>query len=297
MARAKLVLVHGRAQEGKSESHLADEWIEPLRASLGTRAEIFDDVEIRAPYYGDRLVELVESLRDTIPDDIIVRGAEQEVDEHYRFFLGQTLEELRIREGISDQQIAMEAGLEVTERGPQNWRWVLAIVRALDKIPGLDGDLIERALRDVWIYLERRSVRKIINGIVEPALDTDLPVVLVAHSLGSIVAYDIVRERFSGTVTQLLTVGSPLGLRIARKALAPIRYPTTVEHWFNARDSRDVVALYPLTREFFEIDPEITDFSGVKNRTNNNHGISGYLSDPTTVECLYRGLLEAKTSR
>lgn len=295
MSKARLVFVHGRAQQGKSEASLIKEWTDPLRRALGSRAGILDEVEIVAPFYGDRLIEMVQSLGDAIPDDIIVRGSDEGVDGEYREFIGEYLELIRQREGISDEELTAEAGILATERGPQNWRWVLAILRKLDRINGLDGDMIERFLRDVWIYLERKSVRLEINKIVAPAFKCDLPVITVAHSLGSIVAYDIIRDLSSGNLLKLVTVGSPLGLKISREALAPIRHPQVVGHWFNARDPRDVVALYPLTASYFAISPEITDYSEVRNRTSNAHGISGYLDDAKTVDHLYTALHDAVT--
>ena len=293
MAKARLVFVHGRSQQGKSEAALIKEWSEPLRQTLAARVSILDQVEIVAPFYGDRLMELLRSLGDALPDDIIVRGPELVIDESYQQFLGETLDEIRKREGIPEEQVAEEAGADVIERGPQNWPWVLALVRTIDRTPGLDGDMIERVLRDVWIYLERKAVRQAINGIVAPTFDTDLPTVIVAHSMGSVVAYDILRDRSSGSIPQLITVGSPLGLKIAREALAPTTHPPTVGHWFNARDTRDVVALYPLAAPHFSVDPAVTDHSAVRNRTPNAHGIAGYLSDAKTVDQLYEALLRA----
>ena len=290
MNKARLVFVHGRAQQGKSEAEIIDEWKRSLAKSLGRRASILEEIEIVAPFYGDKLVELVNSLGDAVPEDIIVRGTAEGLDEDYRAFLAEYLELIREQEGISEEEIASEANIGLTERGPQNWPWVLAILRTLDKIPGLDGDMIERILRDVWIYLERSSVRQTINAIVAPAFDFDGPLVTIAHSLGTIVAYDIIRERTDGSIPQLITVGSPLGLKISRKALAPIRHPSAVGDWFNARDTHDVVALYPLTSQYFDIDPAVTDHSKVRNRTSNAHGISGYLSDAKTVDKIYEAL-------
>lgn len=291
MAKARLVLVHGRAQQGKSEASLIEEWTTPFREALGTRATCLDDVEVRAPFYGDRLMELLASLGEAAPEDIIVRGPElYGSDTGFRVFLGEYLEEVRAREGVSDEQIAVEAGVAVMERGPQNWPWVLAIIRTLNRIPGLDGDMIERVLRDVWIYLERRTVRKEIDALVVPAFETDLPVVCIAHSLGTVVSYHILRERRCGNVAQLVTLGSPLGLSICRKALAPIGHPQVVSSWQNARDNRDVVALYPLDRDHFPVEPGISNHDGVRNRTSNAHGISGYVTDALVVDVLYRAI-------
>lgn len=292
MAKARLILVHGRAQQGKSEQALIEEWMTPLRHALGARAACLDDVEVRAPFYGDRLVELLAQLGEPEPGDIIVRGPQlYDAEAGYRAFLGAYLEEVRVQEGVSDEQVVAEAGVAALERGPQNWPWVLAIFRTLDKIPGIDGDMIERVLRDVWIYLERRTVRKEIDAIVAPAFDTELPVVCVAHSLGTVVAYHILRDRGHGAVPHLTTVGSPLGLKICRQALAPIVHPKVVGSWYNARDTRDVVALYPLDASHFPIEPAVANYDGVRNRTPNAHGISGYVNDHRTVDVLHRALV------
>lgn len=291
MIRARLVLVHGRAQQGKSEAALIEEWMAPLRIVLGERASCLDQVEIRAPFYGDRLIELLTAIGEPAPGDIVVRGPElYDNDRAYLHLLGQHLEELRSREGIADAQLINGSAIELIERGPQNWPWVLAIIRALNNIPGIDGDVIERVLRDVWIYLERRSIRKTIDAIVAPAFDTDLPVICVAHSLGTIVAYHVLSGRTAGRVSLLVTLGSPLGLEISRRALAPIRHPQIVGGWYNARDRRDVVALYPLDSKYFPVSPAVANFDDVRNRTSNAHGISGYLSNPDVGEQIYRAL-------
>ena len=39
----------------------------------------------------------------------------------------------------------------------------------------------------------------------------------------------------------------------ARQSLVPLSHPKVVGKWFNAFDSRDVVALYPLDRDRFNI--------------------------------------------
>lgn len=292
MAKARLILVHGRAQQGKSERALIEEWMTPFRDALGARATCLDDVEVRAPFYGDRLVELLAQLGEPEPGDIIVRGPQlYDAEADYRAFLGAYLDEVRAQEGVSEEQVVAEAGVAALERGPQNWPWVLAIIRTLDKIPGIDGDMIERVLRDVWIYLERRTVRKEIDAIVASAFDTELPVVCVAHSLGTVVAYHILRDRGHGAVAHLTTVGSPLGLKICREALAPITHPKVVGSWHNARDRRDVVALYPLDASHFPIEPAVANYDGVWNRTPNAHGISGYVNDHRVVDVLHRALV------
>jgi hypothetical protein len=80
-------------------------------------------------------------------------------------------------------------------------------------------------------------------------------------------------------VPLLVTVGSPLGIRAIRDQLAPISYPHGVKDWFNAFDTRDVVALFALDAQSFPVEPPIRNFAGIKNHTDNRHGIDGYLDD------------------
>jgi hypothetical protein len=104
--------------------------------------------------------------------------------------------------------------------------------------------------------------------------------VVVAHSLGSVVAYNILRtDRRRLQIPLLVTVGSPLGIRSVRDQFRPLRYPTPVADWSNAFDKRDVVALYPLDQQNFPVQPRIQNDDTVNNGTGNRHGIVGYLTD------------------
>jgi hypothetical protein len=80
-------------------------------------------------------------------------------------------------------------------------------------------------------------------------------------------------------VPLFVTLGSPLGVSAIRQAMSPIEHPSCVGAWFNAMDERDVVALYPLTRERFDVDPPVVNKIDVQNHTDNRHGIGGYLDD------------------
>jgi hypothetical protein len=181
---------------------------------------------------------------------------------------------------------------DVQDRGPLNWRWVQAIMRTLNQIPGLDGDMIERFTRDVWVYLTRSAVRKAINETVSAFVRPGENLAVLAHSLGSVVAYDILRQSGSTTAKLFLTVGSPLGINAISKRVAPLTFPAGVQSWFNARDTRDAVALYPLDAHNFGITPPVNNFNGVRNRTPNAHGISGYLDDRRVADQLYNALIQ-----
>jgi hypothetical protein len=55
-------------------------------------------------------------------------------------------------------------------------------------------------------------------------------------------------------------------------------------------DERDVVALYPLATSVFPLDPaqpSIENKIDVRNRTQNRHGIPGYLDDAVVARRIY----------
>ncbi|WP_133061137.1 hypothetical protein [Paraburkholderia hospita] len=123
-------------------------------------------------------------------------------------------------------------------------------------------------------------MRDEIDRIVAGKL-TEQPTVIVSHSLGTVVAYSVLTtDRRSLQIPLLVTVGSPLAVRAVRDQFRPLRSPSSVTTWYNAFDTRDVVALYPLDADNFPVRPTVVNNPTVKNHTDNRHGIAGYLDDP-----------------
>ena len=147
-------------------------------------------------------------------------------------------------------------------------------------------------LTDVYIYINTPAVTKSINKIVEAKL-TDEPTIIVSHSLGTVVAYRVILDNISKiNLHKFITIGSPLGMSAISSKLSPLTNPCNDDDWFNAYDERDVVSLNPLDDEHFPIDPEINNFNGVDNHTDNRHGIIGYLNDETIASEIIEALNE-----
>jgi pimeloyl-ACP methyl ester carboxylesterase len=170
-----------------------------------------------------------------------------------------------------------------TDKGFTNWEWVQAILRTLEqRNDQLAQSAIDVFTRDVFLYLNKDVVRRDINRIVNSYLD-DRATIVVAHSLGTIVAYDVLRTR-PRNVPLFMTLGSPLGIRTIRIRLTPLSFPEGVARWENYYDDRDPIALYPLDAANFDVVPEIPNVSDIKNPTDDRHGIVGYLSRPRVVQ-------------
>ena len=170
---------------------------------------------------------------------------------------GEMLAELAAEAAIPDSDIQNLSGTAPQERGVENSKWVHAIARALDRTP-LGTSTISLVTHDVSVYLTNRHIRKQIDAIVAEPLQQG-PCVVVAHSLGSVVAYNVLNSCPAELdVRAFVTVGSPLGLVSVRKHLdVPLRMPPPARRWFNARDPRDIVATRPLDATTFPIQPAI----------------------------------------
>lgn len=300
----QLVFVHGRAQEHKDAETLKNEWLGALAQGL-TRSGLklpIPATEVRFPYYGDTLFDLVEGKSDAEAADVIVRGPVAGRDLEEERFTRAIMQEIRAQSGITDAQLAEVAGRQVVERGPLNWEWFQGFLKAIDRfVPGGSGSSIALFTHDVYQYLKNKTIRDTIDAGVGKAVTKEVDTVLVSHSLGTVVSYNVLRQqaRESGwNIVLFVTLGSPLAVSEIRKTVRglkpPIRCPECVGRWFNAMDERDVVALYPLDAGRFPLDPAVPVIENkrdVHNRTTNRHGIAGYLDDQQIAKTIHDALV------
>ncbi|HEY3177738.1 MAG TPA: alpha/beta hydrolase [Casimicrobiaceae bacterium] len=297
----QLVLVHGRAQQEKDSVALKAEWLKALQEGLAKSGLTLPiaETDVRFPFYGDTLYQMAGGASAEQAAAVIVRGENANDDE--KRFTRAVLEEIRRKAGITDAQLAAVAGQEVVDRGPLNWAWVQGVLQAVDRyVPNGSGTSIALFTRDVYLYLKNPTIRQTIDDGVCAAMTPGVETVVVSHSLGTVVAYNLLRQQAhqrGWKIPLFVTVGSPLAVTEIRKtlrSLAPCRCPEGVSEWFNALDERDVVALYPLDDASFPIDPTIPAIENkrdVRNKTENRHGIAGYLDDAEVAKRIHAALI------
>lgn len=283
----RLLLVHGRSQGGKDPIKLKAEWLDALaKGSMKAGLTLPENIEIDFPFYGDKLDEFVRAFELPADPAIVPKGSPAFDD--FAAFRAEVADEMRMRAGITEAEVSAEVGPLPAEKGVQNWAWVQAIVRLLDRnLSGVSQTTVEVFLRDVYLYVKRPPVRKAIDAIVSAMLKPDTAVV-IGHSLGSVVAYNVLNAAVA-KVPHYVTVGCPLGIRAIRNTLTPIANPIGTKGWYNALDTRDIVALYPLDKDNFDVAPAITNYTGVHNWTDNRHGIVGYLDDADVAKAIRAG--------
>jgi hypothetical protein len=302
----EIIFIHGRSQQGKDPAALKQEWIDSLNEGLAKSdpalAPITTD-QVRFPFYGDTLDRMAKGFTDGDVPDVILRG-EPTLNSEAQRFMFEVLTKVQQQQDISDAEVCAQGGISVTERGPLNWTWMRALLQKLDQNGSLSAVTIALATYDVFQYLTNGTIRRRIDDGVIGAFTPGVDSVVVAHSLGTVVAYTLLMregENRNWKVPQLITVGSPLAVNAIRDRAPGIgdvggnRIPPCVGTWFNAMDPHDAVALRPLDDTHFMINPPkpaIENKTDVDNRTPNQHGISGYLSDPVVARRIHDALQE-----
>lgn len=139
--------------------------------------------------------------------------------------------------------------------------------------------LVELVFKDVWAYFfggYKERMRKVVRDALR---DVDGQVIVLGHSLGSIIAYDVLREPADSDrqIPLLLTAGSPLAVEEIQDLITrPLEVPAGVVAWRNVADLRDVVALDATVRPEYAPPEACTDFA-VRNDSFTHHAIREYL--------------------
>lgn len=284
----KIIFIHGRGQQGRNPVELEQEWKAALVEGLdkiGARLPVGSKIVFA--FYGDELQKRLLRPQTTM-ERLLERG---EPSEEELYFLRDGLQELLDNAGVTGDQIRENYSDDLTEKGIQNWQWVIAMIRTADKVPGLRDLMLDLVTSDVYEYLALPHIRAAIDEIVASHIDSE-PTIVVAHSLGTVVGYNVLNQLPAANITTFVTIGSPLGIRAVKKYLdKPLKTPPCISNlWFNALDKKDIVALNPLTSKHFPVTPEITNKTDLENPTSNRHGIEGYLSNPEVAGIIYQEL-------
>jgi hypothetical protein len=160
---------------------------------------------------------------------------------------------------------------------------------------GIAQNMMIGNLKQVVRYLNEPDIRRKAKDSVLSLMGPETRVV-VAHSLGSVVAYEALCER-SDNVKSFVTIGSPLGIpNLIFERLQPSpstlhigRWPGNIARWTNIADRGDIVANPKKLQPLFG-DP-LVDLP-VNNGSDAHHG-ERYLTAVETGRAIAEGLWTA----
>ncbi|MEU7896482.1 serine protease [Nonomuraea sp. NPDC049152] len=260
-----LLFLHGRAQERLDPTAMRRRWAAGLNKGL-TLADLptIDPGDAWLPYYADRLAE---------------PATEAPTSPTARLLYEQLVGEAAMMAGMPSD--SRREGLLTGLHGALSW---------LASATNLDKPLISSVFRDIATYLDDHAVRRSVLDAVLGAVPRSGPLVIVAHSLGSVVAMDLMASLPPGVeVPLLVTAGSPLGLDSVHRNLlsgGPSR-PPRVGAWLNVWCPSDPVCIgCPLDDDW----KGQVDERAVENPLQRAHDVEEYLSHPAVARAVSAAL-------
>lgn len=283
----KLLFIHGIAQQDYSEKQLLTIWTDHL-LDHGLDPVKLRSAELEMAYFGDRLHQWAQGDEH----GHVAMGPTMQSPE--LAFVSKALDEIAKANALNEDEIEMlasEAAIEGGARaiGQSTWlgRRAVAIVSLLERISPLRGRIVAKVVRQAYVYLANGNARKDIDDLVRPRFGTG-EVVVVSHSLGTVIAFNLLRELSAAgapiKVPLFVTLGSPLAItEVQRWVRGSFDIPKVVTTWANFYDEGDPVTLgRPLGANFAS---GIID-TVVDNNTDNGHSIAGYLDDKGLIKRL-----------
>lgn len=176
-------------------------------------------------------------------------------------------------------------------------------------IPRLADENMSLHLRDLRRYVQNDNdiaehTRRLLKTPLKAAAAIKRPVLLLAHSMGSVIALDTLwqlsRDRsYPAKISLLLTLGSPLGQSFVQRRLlghgetGAARYPAVIRRWINVAAVGELTAVDMTLADDFAEMRELGLVESISDRTTYNwyrdhgalnvHAEYGYLANRDTA--------------
>lgn len=271
---ADLVLVHGMGAQGSSRLEHLEIWRAALAKGLSDvrAATIYPDLEF--VFYGHLYNDGKADDGPLLQISDLSSGLEQDFA-------------TAMAESLSDGPAAEPDKLDV----PGGVQWAVRLLERHQFMDGVQTRIIQY-VKQVNRYLTDAAFKRKVWTEMSTAMATQ-PRAIVAHSLGTVVAYDWLRSHPNTSATTLITLGSPLGFRGIRKQLhpgldrSPAPWPKGVTTWLNVAAKKDPVALVKVLNGMFA---GPVDDQPAANARGAAHDATEYLKNVHTAEALAKAL-------
>jgi hypothetical protein len=200
-----------------------------------------------------------------------------------------------------DALINKHGPTEQDMRDAHSWNiWLSRFVLTLaDHMPLLLHMLPEevRTANEIDRYFENtdgvaRKIRNLLKQTLRPMLEQQEDVLLIAHSLGTVIAYDTLwelthQDGITGKV-DFLTLGSPLGMHYIHRRLQGINghgtnsYTGLIRRWINFSAEGDVAALNQHLNKSFH---PMLELGLVESIEDHCHGIYNFFRSDEGLNC------------
>jgi hypothetical protein len=266
---AVIVLVHGIAQEQSGADALEGKWLPALAGGVRTAGfpiiadRLWRDraapngIDTRMAFYGDLflrpgqqglypgpLSDTEVALAEQLAEVWLERAAERASQPQEKII---AVRELAAKQGGMRTAQGTGEVVRISLKGVAKLRFFAPYGMAFAET------FVSRSLAQLTRYLTDESIRRAAQDRVKSLIGPETKVV-IGHSLGSIVAYEVVQQ-LNEPLPLFLTIGSPLGLDTIvypRLRPQPPGFPVRVQRWVNIADRDDFISAEPNLTNLFK---------------------------------------------
>jgi hypothetical protein len=288
----RLVFVHGINNEKNTIESIEQEWWGAISKSweqMGLTPK--PKPAINVGYYGNLLAEAAKGGNG--------QAVEMGPSETTTGYALQLLSEYAKAAGVTQADIYAAAdrrGIPRTavEQGVPHEGWVIAFANILEDILPDKGKSISKLfLSQASAYVNDKALAAKIDRTVKAQIFDDFPdpVIVIAHSFGTVVTYRLLsnEQQANRSVLLFVTLGSPLSLKMFKPILpakGKLPHPP-ITKWINGRHKEDFVTLNKaITKESIGFDGVI-DETEIINPGSDKHAIIQYLESPAIARAIY----------
>ena len=292
----KIIYIHGMNKQNFSSASLKQRWLSLLKHGLeqSHRQACFAYIKrhVRIPFYGDLLLRHhlhnVLNASTLMPQDwphfpLRQPLKSQPSPPHLHQYLAETckIPELNIEDALTFNQ-----KLKFITTLSRNTA-LRDFMVLLNYFPHLHDTLIKKFLIETYSYLANARFMQQVHQRIGQRLHDNKSCILIAHSLGSVIAYHYLLLHPELNVQRFITLGSPMAFRVIQEHLPqPMTRPEAIRgDWINFYCSDDFLTAFPLSEPPFQFQPAIIN-QKIRTSIYHPHDIDGYIQHPDVIKAL-----------
>lgn len=285
----KVIFIHGINQQNLDAYRFKKHWKNVFSLGLDKNDLKLDDSQITLefPFYGDILTEynfknainldtmkphwhFLDKLRHLHPQKTSTPTLP--ILPHYQYNTKMTLRE----KFFQFSQITKDRALK-------------EMVILLNHFPDLHESLVERFIAEAYLYWYQATFKQAIHQRIKSCFEPDKKHIVVAHSLGTVVAYNLLHELSNDYhIERFITLASPLPFNVVQKHIEqPMSRPHGLQgDWYNFYSKDDYLTTFPMSAPLFNFEPNVHN-KLITTFVDKPHEIIGYLQHPSVIRCIF----------
>ncbi len=293
----KIVFIHGMNQQNLDAIALKQQWLEILALGFKNLNSYIDlsTLNLEFPFYADILEQ--HCLKNALNLGTLTLNQPAQVfsphPKPHLLDLKNTNITPFIPHFLTDKNLSFRSKIYLLSQMAKD-HLLKDFIMMLNYFPKMHESLMHTFIVEAYLYLSNPQFMTEVNARICMCLKDEEAYVIVAHSLGSVVAYNILRQQPKHfRLKCFITLGSPLAFHVIQSKIPPpIIRPVCLDGpWYNFYSPDDFISCFALEDPPFQFDPPIINHA-IRTFIVDPHEITGYLQHPAVIQRIVESLLD-----